>query len=75
MFDHYGGYMAGMHALGWIFWVALVALIFFLGRGRCGPDARTPRDTPHDILKRRLAAGELSPEDYEQRKALLDRDK
>jgi uncharacterized membrane protein len=26
------------------------------------------------VLQRRLASGEITPEEYEQRKALLDRD-
>ena len=33
-----------------------------------------PRETPHEVLRRRLANGEITPQEYEGRKALLDRD-
>jgi uncharacterized membrane protein len=32
------------------------------------------RRSPHEVLKRRLANGDISAEEYEQRKLLLDRD-
>jgi uncharacterized membrane protein len=40
------------------------------------PDRRDdrPRETPHEVLRRRLASGEIAPMEYEERKALLDRD-
>lgn len=76
MFDHYSSYMIGMHAFGWLFWSALVAVLIFLGvRSSRQVDNTTAKESPLDILKRRLAAGDITPEDYEQRKALLDRDK
>ena len=77
MFDHYSGYLIGMHAFGWLFWSMLIAVLIFLAvrSARTPFDSTAPKETAHDILKRRLAAGEISPEDYEQRKALLDRDR
>lgn len=70
-FDH-GFSMGGMHAIGWAFWlvvaVAIVA-IWSASRGRRPSDA-----APLDILKRRLARGEITPEAYEQAKDLLERD-
>ena len=35
---------------------------------------KPPRETPHEVLRRRLAAGEITTDEYEQRKALLGRD-
>jgi len=32
------------------------------------------RESPHEGLRRRLAQGEIGAEEYEQRKARLDRD-
>ena len=60
---HYGD-MMGMHTLWWVFW------------GRGGSPARRdrPRETPHEVLRRRLANGEISTEEYEKRKEVLDRD-
>jgi putative membrane protein len=70
-----GGYlMGGMHGLWWIFWVLIAGvLVFYLWGGR-GDPRRRPRETPHEVLQRRLASGEIAPEEYEKRKALLDRD-
>jgi len=69
-----GGYMIGMHWFWWLFWVAVVAVIVFTARGAPVRRDKPPRETPHDVLRRRLAAGEITTEEYEQRKALLDRD-
>lgn len=74
MFYYDGGlFMGGMHALWWVLWLGLVAIIVFYVWGRSSERGRRPRETPHDILQRRLASGEISPEEYERRKSLLDR--
>jgi putative membrane protein len=67
------GYMIGMHLGWWLFWVGVIVAIVLLLRGGAQRDDR-PRETPHEALRRRLANGELSPQEYEERKALLDRD-
>ncbi|MCW5631970.1 MAG: SHOCT domain-containing protein [Rubrivivax sp.] len=74
--------MGGMHFLWWIFWIAIVGVIAWAiwGRARDVKAAETapresPHETPHETLKRRLASGECTPEEYERRKALLDRDR
>lgn len=72
-FDH-GYFMGGMHAIWWIFWLVVVVVALAIWsptfvRRTSGADA-----VPLDILQRRLARGEISPEAYEQAKALLKRD-
>jgi putative membrane protein len=74
MFYDGGFFMGGMHLLWWIFWLVLIGVIVFYGWGRPGEQRRRPRESPHDVLKRRLASGEITPAQYEERKALLDRD-
>lgn len=70
-----GGYfMGGMHWIWWLFWLALIGTIVFYGWGRPDDRRRGPRESPHEVLKRRLANGDISAQEYEQRKALLDRD-
>ncbi len=74
MFNEYGYYMGGMHGFWWLFWLALIVVLWFsvfTPERRAG---RKERETPHGILRRRLAQGEITPEAYEQAKALLDRD-
>lgn len=73
-YDYYYGHMAGMHAFWWIFWVILIMALLFWRRDRWRGPREQSRETPHEMLRRRLAAGDITPEDYESRKALLDRD-
>ena len=70
-----GGYsMGGMHGLWWLFWIGLIGVLVFYRWGSPNDKRRPLRESPLDVLKRRLASGEIAPEQYEQRKALLDRD-
>lgn len=66
---HYGEWgFWGMHIFWWLFWIALVVVLFLpitpVSRGR-------RRETPLEVLQRRYAAGEISTEEYEERKAKL----
>ena len=67
-------YMMGMHALWWVFWIAVVIALIYLGRGGSPVRRDRPRETPHEVLRRRLANGEISTEEYEKRKGILDQD-
>lgn len=69
---YYGDWM-GLHGLWWVFGLVVIALLLWRRDGG-GTERRRPRETPHDILRRRLASGEIDAQEYEQRKALLDRD-
>lgn len=74
MFNDGGYYMGGMHGLWWITWVVLIGLLVLYVWRRPDAQRRPPSETPLEVLQRRLASGEVSPEEYENRKALLDRD-
>jgi putative membrane protein len=74
MFYDGSTFMGGMHWFWWIFWAVLVGVVVFYGWGRQGAQRHRPHETPHAVLQRRLASGEIAPEEYEKRKALLDRD-
>lgn len=70
------GFMGGWWILPvpLLFWGLLIVGIVFLLRER---DGRPPwtgggRETPTDVLDRRLAAGELSPEEYRERRSTLE---
>ncbi|CAM5792256.1 SHOCT domain-containing protein [Castellaniella caeni] len=69
-----GFFMGGMHFFWWIFWLALVGIIVFYGWGRTSGRHRRARESPHEMLQRHLANGEITPREYEERKGLLDRD-
>lgn len=74
MFCDNGFFMAGMHGFWWIFWLIVVLAILLFRRDRRCSRNRRFHESPHQILQRRLANGEITPEQYEERKRLLDRD-
>jgi putative membrane protein len=68
-FDGWGFF--GMHVFWWLFWIVLILALF----GLFEPvPRRKVRETPLQVLQRRYAAGELSTQEYEERKARLERD-
>ena len=73
MFHDYGT-MAGMHAFWWIFWIAVVIALVFWSRGGFRTRRSRPTETPHGLLRLRLANGEIDMEEYDKRKVILDRD-
>ena len=72
-------------SLWWIFPVIMIALCFFMMRGRkgsmmCGSGSRdteshriSASDSARDILDKRYALGEISKEEYEEKKNALTR--
>lgn len=66
-----GGWFWGMHLFWWLFWFVLMTLL--LGFSTPVPRHKV-RETPLQILQRRYAAGELSSEEYEERKQRIERD-
>ena len=76
-----------MHGAGWgwwilmtigmvAFWAAIIYLVVWLVRGtRSARDQQpmnTSSETPLEILKRRLAAGEISVDEYNEKRAALE---
>jgi putative membrane protein len=58
----------GMHVFWWLFWIVVIVLLF----SPLTPVSRSRRrETPIEVLQRRYAAGEISTEEYEERKAKL----
>ena len=68
------GWMFGMYYLWWIFWVVIIVVVVaVLLRRPSGGRSGLAQLTPLDILERRYAAGEISTEKFEERKARLTR--
>ena len=58
------------------FWGALIVGVVLLVRWLAGTTARSgaaPHESPLDILRRRYAAGEITREEYEQMRQVLER--
>jgi len=71
------GLLWGMHWGGWLLWILLImGVVWVLTRAQSGRQSHQSqqRETPLDVLQRRYAEGELSTEEYEERKERLQRD-
>lgn len=69
----YDGYhFWGMHMMWWFFWVLFLFTIF----GWFEPvlKRKIKRDSPLDILQKRFAAGQITTEEYEVKKKILESD-
>lgn len=59
---------------GWVFWLVILVVIIWIvvtlvNRGnRQPPPSTESRETALDILKKRYASGELSKEEFEEKK-------
>ena len=74
----------GDFSFWWLFPIVMMALCFFMMRGRkggsiCGFSSRhkernliNASDSPMDILDKRYALGEISEEEYKEKKSVLD---
>ena len=75
---HGGGWVLGMVLMMVLFWGSIVALVWVgfrsLVHHPAGP-AEPPRPDARDVLALRLARGEIEPEEYQRRLAVLDADR
>ncbi|MGN6531878.1 MAG: SHOCT domain-containing protein [Ginsengibacter sp.] len=65
---YYNGYW-GMNFIWWIIWILFLIWIFATPWG-----FRRTRDTSYDILRKRFASGEITKEEYQEKKAILEKD-
>ncbi|HTK19497.1 MAG TPA: SHOCT domain-containing protein [Mucilaginibacter sp.] len=65
-----GYYYWGMHMIWWFLWICLLIWIFATPYDI--PGQRKRNDSPLDILKKRFASGEITKEEYLERKKILE---
>ena len=65
---YYGNYW-GMNFFWWLIWVIFIIWIFATPWGY-----RRTRDTSYDILRKRFASGEITKEQYQEAKKVLEDD-
>ncbi len=68
----YEGHFGGMHLIWWIVWLVFIVWIFFIPSDI--PYQKSKKQDPLDILKERFAKGEISKEEFEESKKLLNAD-
>jgi putative membrane protein len=63
------GWMFGMHFMWWGFWfLMIVIMVVLLLRRETGPPPSASKSTPMETLERHYAAGEISTEEFEERR-------
>lgn len=65
----------GMHAFWWVFWIVLLIWAYRWAMSKVKQQGPAGREAPLDLLQRRYAAGEITTQEYEERKARLERDR
>lgn len=66
------GLFGGMHLIWWIVWIIFLLWIFFIPANI--PYQRSKKENPLEILKKRFAKGEISKEEFEESKKILNSD-
>ena len=68
----YTNYYWGMHLMWWVVWLILLFWIFALPYDI--PYQRQKKDSALDILQRRFASGEITNEEYQEKKDIIKKD-
>ena len=67
----YDGYhLAGMHLFWWFAWLLFIFWIFATPYSMMG--YRMMKESSIDILKRRLASGEINNDEYHEKKKIIE---
>ncbi len=68
----YDGYhFWGMHLIWWFVWLSLLFWIFAIPYDIPG---QRRSDSPFDILRKRFASGQMTNEEYQEKKKILEKD-
>lgn len=69
---HMGGWGWGMMAFGWLFWILVLVLAGWAIWSVASRSGRPGRADAIGILEERLARGEISSEEYRERRRVLE---
>lgn len=67
---HNGYEFWGMHLMWWVIWGALIFWIFATPYNI--PGQRKKKDTPLGILQKRFASGQITTEEYQEKRKILE---
>ena len=67
----YPYHFGGMHMVWWIIWIVFIFIIF--GLYEPVPRKKNKENAPFTILQKRFASGEITKEEYEERKKILEK--
>jgi len=69
---YYNNYYWGMNLIWWLLWMFLIFWIFVTPYDV--PGQRKKKDSALDILQQRYALGQMTTEEYKERKKVLESD-
>ncbi len=69
---YFNDYYWGMNLIWWLLWMFLIFWIFVTPYDV--PGQRKKKDSPLDILQQRYAMGQMTTEEYKERKRILETD-
>jgi putative membrane protein len=62
----------GMNLVWWIIWMIMIFWIFATPYNI--PGQRNKKDSPLDILQKRFASGQITNDEYQEKKKILEND-
>ena len=68
----YGNYFWGMNFVWWLIWAMMLVWIFVIPYDI--PGQRRQPSSPFDVLRMRLANGQITSEQYQEHKRVLEAD-
>lgn len=69
---HDGNHYWGMHFFWWFFWIIIILWAYRTSRKNTSQQAK--EDGALEILRKRFAKGEITKDEYEEMKKILDKD-
>lgn len=69
---YYGYHFWGMHLVWWFIWLSLLFWIFVTPYDV--PGQRRNKNSALDILQKRFASGEITNDEYQEKKKILEKD-
>jgi putative membrane protein len=69
---YYGYHFWGMHLIWWFIWIMFLIWIFATPYDI--PGQRSKKNSALDILQKRFASGEITNEEYQEKKKILESD-
>lgn len=69
-YEHY--HFGGMHIIWWFVWIVFLVLLF--GTSWNVPWVRKKGNSAMDILQQRFASGQITNEEYQEKKKILEHD-
>ena len=74
MYGDHSGWLGFGGGFMWVFWILIIIVIVALIRGfSAGGGTSSTPESPMEILRRRYANGEVSDEEFKQRKKELEK--